>query len=83
MSAGGVDWLSLESTDPRVPEYAREDAWTFISYGRTPAIEIVISTATVGEGAVADILTQFAPAANQIEAERTCLDLTDAPQVEN
>ena len=81
ITVGGVDWLSLDASDPRVPDYARSDAWTFLTYGRTPAIEVVISSAAVGEGSVTDLLAQFTPAVEAIEADRACVGLLDAPLV--
>lgn len=81
ITVDGVDWLSLDSADPRVPDYAADGAWTFLTYGRTPAIEVVITSAAVGDGAVTDLLTVFTPAVEAIEPEHACLGLLDAPQV--
>lgn len=83
ITVDGVDWLSLDSSDPRIPANGGDGTWTFISYGRVPAVEIVISTQAVGEGTVTDVLTQFSPALNLVPAERQCLGLTEAPQVYN
>lgn len=38
IEVGGVDWLEVAQ---------EEDVWTFISYGRSPATEIVIDTTAV------------------------------------
>jgi hypothetical protein len=38
IEVGGVDWLEVAQ---------EEDVWTFVSYGRSPATEIVIDTSAV------------------------------------
>ncbi|MDO5723651.1 MAG: DUF3515 family protein [Flaviflexus sp.] len=79
-----VDWLNLDADDPRLPSNAQggEGTWTFLSYGRTPAVEVVISVEAVGDGAVADLLTQFSPALNLVPAERQCVGPTDLAERE-
>lgn len=79
-----VDWLNLDADDPRLPPQARggEGTWTFISYGRTPAVEVVVSVEAVGDGAVADLLTQFTPALTLVPAERECVGPTDLAERE-
>src|SRR5690606_36697708 len=56
-----VDWLALESDDELVPEHGRRDsgAWTFITYGRVPAVEVVVP-AERGGGQPASVLVALA-----------------------
>lgn len=79
ITVNDVDWLSLDAGDERIPANGGDGTWTFISYGRTPTIEIVLTTSAVGETAVTDILGQFNPAATIVPAERECLGVTDFP----
>lgn len=81
ITVGGIDWLSLDSSDPRIPQNGGDGTWTFISYGRVPTVEVVISTEAVGAGTVTDVLTAFTPAMSQATVERECVGLTDAPLV--
>lgn len=77
VTASGIDWLSLDASDPRVPADATEGAWTFLSYGRVPAVELVIPATAVGTGLVTDVLHEFAPALNLANAESACVGATD------
>lgn len=82
ITVGGIDWLSLDSGDERIPENGGDGTWTFLSYGRTPTVEVVITAEAVGAGTVTDLLTQFSSALSIVPAERECLGLMEAPQVE-
>lgn len=55
----GVDWLALEG----------EPTYTFLSYGRTPATEVVVDTSQANSRAV---LSSLADALKQITAIRLC-----------
>lgn len=79
-----VDWLNLEADDERLPPNANggEGTWTFLSYGRTPAVEVVVSVEAVGDGAVVDLLSQFTPALSLVPAERQCVGATDLAERE-
>ncbi len=79
----GIDWLSLEADDPRLPDNANGGVgtWTFISYGRDPAVEVVLSVEAVGNQLPVDLLEEFEGAVRQSPASRHCLGLTDAPTV--
>ncbi|WP_182353985.1 DUF3515 family protein [Flaviflexus huanghaiensis] len=79
ITVGGIDWLSLDSGDERIPDNGGDDTWTFLSYGRQPTVEIVITTDAVGAGAVTDVLAQFSSALSIVEPQRECLALVDAP----
>ena len=79
ITVDGVDWLSLDAGDERVPANGGVGTWTFISYGRTPAVEVVLTTSAVGDTAVTDILAQFNPAATLVPPERECMAVTDFP----
>jgi hypothetical protein len=59
-----VDWLALES----------EDAWTFVTYGRVPAVEVVVPKAALAPAAQPTApLVDLAPAVAATTAERGCL----------
>lgn len=79
ITVGGIDWLSLDAGDERVPANGGDGTWTFLSYGRTPTVEIVLTTEVVGAGTVTDVLAQFSSALALVEADRECLALVDAP----
>ncbi|MFS0699831.1 DUF3515 family protein [Cellulomonas sp. 179-A 4D5 NHS] len=49
--------------------------WTFTTYGRAPAIEVVVP-AEVVSGRSTSFLDQLGPAVDLLEPERTCLGLT-------
>lgn len=82
ITVDGVDWLSLDASDPRIPDNGGDGTWTFLSYGRVPTVEVVLSTEAVGSGTVTDLLSQFTPALSQATVERECVGLTDAPLVD-
>jgi len=73
-----VDWLALESDDEMAPEHAQRDsgAWTFVTYGRVPAVEVVVPTERGGDQPTA-VLVDLAPAIEQTTAERHCVGVSD------
>ncbi len=81
VESGGsaVDWIHPEADSPLLPESAAVEggSWAFITYGRTPAIEVVIPAATGIEQPTA-VLADLAPAVNRAPATRFCVDAEDA-----
>lgn len=79
VEAGGsaVDWINPEADSPLLPPNALAEggAWTFITYGRTPAIEVVIPAATGIEQPTA-VLVDLAPAIQRAPASRFCVEAT-------
>lgn len=73
-----VDWLALEGDDEMVPEHGRRDngAWTFVTYGRVPAVEVVVPTERGGDQPTA-VLVDLAPAIERTTAERHCVGIGD------
>jgi hypothetical protein len=64
-SVDGVDWLFDDSDDP---------VHIFITYGRDPAIEVIVNSETVSDRAA---LTDLASAVKLIPATRSCVSLED------
>lgn len=65
-----TDWLA-------VPGESREDGaadWTFTTYGRDPAIEVVVPAEIVSVRSTS-FLDQLGPAVALLDAERSCLGL--------
>jgi hypothetical protein len=59
-----VDWLALEA----------EATWTFVTYGRLPAVEVVVPKAALPGGTQPTApLVDLAPAVAVTAAERRCL----------
>ena len=73
-----VDWLALEGDDEMIPEHAQLDSgsWTFITYGRVPAVEVVVPTERGGDQPTA-VLVEIAPAVERTTAERHCVGVGD------
>ena len=73
-----VDWLALEGDDPKVPEHGRraEGSWTFITYGRVPAIEVVVPVEQAGDQPTA-VLVSLGPAVERAPAQRHCVGVSD------
>lgn len=65
-----VDWISAR---------ADEGTWRFITYGREPAVEVLVSQT---EMAGATALAEVASAVKSIEATGGCVDAQDAEQVD-
>jgi hypothetical protein len=59
-----VDWLALEG----------EDSWVFVTYGRSPAVEVTVPFAVLPDGAQPTTpLVDLGPAIAVTQVERTCL----------
>ncbi len=70
VSVDDVDWIIDESDAPR---------YRFTTYGRTPAVEVIVDNDVVaGTTAIADL----SPAVAAIPAEGGCTDLEDVPAEE-
>lgn len=67
VSVDDVDWIIDESDAPR---------FRFVTYGRTPAVEVVVDNDVVA-GTTA--ITDLSPAVAAIPAEGGCTDLEDLP----
>ncbi|WP_198393710.1 DUF3515 domain-containing protein [Brevibacterium yomogidense] len=65
-----VDWVQVR---------AEEDTWQFVTYGRSPAIEVLV-TPSVVSGATA--LASVSSAVKDIEQTAACVAAEDAEQVE-
>lgn len=80
VEAGGtsIDWLALEADDPLVPPHGQREqgAWTFITYGRVPAIEVVVPVEQGGDQPTA-ALVALGPAVDLAPAQRHCIGVTD------
>jgi hypothetical protein len=61
VTVGGVDWLRDDANDP---------SFVFTTYGRTPAVEVIID-ATAASGL--DALTDLAFAVGQLPVEGACI----------
>ncbi|RBP67949.1 uncharacterized protein DUF3515 [Brevibacterium sanguinis] len=66
VSVGDVDWISRPSEDG--------DTWQFTSYGRTPAVEVLVNR-KAGPGA--DVLASVSPALERMPAEARCVGAED------
>ncbi|WP_454086036.1 DUF3515 family protein [Georgenia sp. Marseille-Q6866] len=73
-----VDWLALEADDDMVPDHARREngSWTFITYGRVPAVEVVVPTERGGDQPTA-VLVDLASAVERTTPERSCIGIDD------
>lgn len=73
-----VDWINPEADSDLIPSHGspEQGAWTFISYGRTPAVELVIPAAS-GVESPAEILVRLALAIDNAPASRFCVGPTD------
>lgn len=71
-----VDWIVLE--DEELPGYARQDqgSWVFRSYGRLPAVEVVVPAGQAGDHPTG-VLVALAPALDIAEVQRECVGVTD------
>lgn len=70
VNVDGVDWVQVR---------AEEDTWQFVTYGRTPAVEVLV-TPTEVSGATA--LASVSSAVSDIEQTAECVSVEDAEQVE-
>lgn len=80
VESGGssVDWINPEAGSPLIPSHADTEvgSWTFITYGRSPAIEIVVPAAAVTDQPTG-ILVDVAAAVQRSPATRFCVAATD------
>ena len=70
VTVDGVDWVQVRGD---------EDTWQFVTYGRSPAVEVLV-TPTVVSGANA--LASVSSSVSEIEQTAQCVDAQDAEQVE-
>lgn len=61
-----VDWVAVED----------ERGWTFTTYGRDPAVEVLVPAA-VAEARSTSFLLELGPAVSLVEATRSCIGLAD------
>lgn len=73
-----IDWIDPEPGSELIPPHADAEggAWTFVTYGRVPAIEVVIAAASDVQSP-ADILNTISLAVDRAPAERFCVGATD------
>jgi hypothetical protein len=73
-----VDWIQLESDDQNYPAHAKvgTGAWAFVTYGRVPAVEVVVPVEHV-TGQPTAFLVDLAAAAEVVPAERACVGAGD------
>ncbi|MDN5557993.1 MAG: DUF3515 domain-containing protein [Ruaniaceae bacterium] len=73
-----IDWIDPEPDSELIPAHADVEggAWTFVTYGRVPAIEVVIAAASNVESP-ADILNALSLPVDRAPAERFCVGATD------
>src|SRR5699024_9060189 len=71
VSVDGVDWVQVRED---------EDTWQFVTYGRTPAVEVLVTPQSIS-GATA--LASVSPAVEEIEQTAECVSVEDAEQVED
>lgn len=63
-----VDWVTVEG----VPEGDGTAAWTFTTYGRNPAVEVVVPAAVTANRSTS-FLIDLGPAVARVEQTRACL----------
>jgi len=80
VESGGaaVDWINPEADSPLIPSHADvvNGSWTFITYGRSPAIEVVVPAAAAVDQPTA-VLVELAAAVRRTPAARFCVASTD------
>src|SRR5699024_11436289 len=62
VSVSGVDWISRPADDD-------DSTWAFTSYGRTPAVEVLVDRRAESGN---DVLAAISPALAKIEPEAEC-----------
>lgn len=79
VESGGssVDWINPEAGSALIPPHADDEvgSWTFITYGRSPAIEVVVPAAAVTDQPDG-ILVDLASAIQRSPASRFCTSAT-------
>lgn len=80
VESGGssVDWINPEAGSPLIPAHADTEigSWTFLTYGRSPAIEVVVPAEAVSDQPDA-VLVDLASAVQRSPASRFCTSATD------
>src|SRR5690606_10373587 len=73
-----VDWIALEGDDPALPDHARQGqgTWVFLTYGRVPAIEVVVPVERAGDQPTG-VLVDLARAVELAPASRSCVGAAD------
>lgn len=66
VSVSGVDWISKASDE--------DDTWAFTSYGRTPAVEVLVDRKAESGN---DVLAAISPALSAIKPEAKCVGADD------
>lgn len=75
-SPAPVDWINPEADSALLPELAPEDAWVFLTYGRSPAVEVVIPPAS-GVSQPTAVLLAFEKGVQVVAAQTHCVGATD------
>ncbi len=70
VSVSGVDWISKGGED--------DDTWVFTSYGRTPAVEVLVNR-KLASGS--DVLATVSPAMQVFEAQDECVGAEDVGEI--
>lgn len=65
--SGTVDWLVVEDG---------EGTWTFTTYGRDPAVEVVVPPAVTANRSTS-FIADLGPAVQSVPQTRQCLDVAD------
>ncbi|WP_022872270.1 DUF3515 family protein [Nesterenkonia alba] len=68
VSAGEIDWMTIELED----DDADTDIWQLVSYGREPAVEVVLDVAQTPSSTV---MLELASAVGQVEQTRECTEV--------
>ncbi|RMI03423.1 DUF3515 family protein [Cellulomonas triticagri] len=68
---GAADGATEGSTPDALPSPGTSD-WTFVTYGRAPAVEVHVPASVVAERSTS-FLDALSPAIAQVEATRSCL----------
>jgi hypothetical protein len=63
-----VDWVAV----PGEEDEAGSAPWRFTTYGRSPAVEVVVPAAVTSSRSTSFLL-ELGPALSRVEATRTCL----------
>lgn len=71
-----VDWINPEADSELLPPLAPDDAWVFLTYGRSPAIEVVIPP-NAGITQPTAVLLAFEKGVQVIEAQSQCVGAFD------
>lgn len=72
-NVNGVDWLISEVE-------GQDDQWRAVTYGRSPAVEVLFDTARVPSSTA---IVETGSAVSQIPQERPCLSVSDTLDLQN